>query len=328
MNKVIRSAFGIVFAGLFLWLLFRHVSAKEIFIAFENANFLYIGFAVVVFFAGYSCRTARWRLMLTKDNPTLSWRNCFGPLMASVAANNVLPFRAGDVLRAFAYNRKLNISAAASLTSLLIERLLDLLMVISFLGLALAYFDKNSSTFIGVGGRVLLLFSLLILLLLFFPIMLKPVAFSINSAIAKFLPGLGKKLHEELLKFFLALEHVSKSQIMAKLILWSILSWLAEGFVFWLAALALPSLNNHIAAWLALPIGTLATTIPSTPGYIGTFDYPVTKCMTDLGNPTTGAAAYAFLIHAILWLPPSVTGGLYLLINPLGQADTSRAISQ
>ena len=60
---------------------------------------------------------------------------------------------------------------------------------------------------------------------------------------------------------------------MARLLLWSVLAWVTEGLVFWFAALALPSVDNHLAAWLAFPAGTLATAIPSAPGYMGTFDY-------------------------------------------------------
>ena len=150
MKKFIKLALGIVLAILFLWLVFRRISLDEIKDAFSNTKPLLLVAAVVFFYIGYSCRIERWRLMLNRDNPKLGWRNCAGPLMASVAANNVLPFRSGDLLRAFGFNRRLGVSAATSATSLVVERLLDLLMVAAFLGIALAYFGMESSSFLSL----------------------------------------------------------------------------------------------------------------------------------------------------------------------------------
>jgi uncharacterized membrane protein YbhN (UPF0104 family) len=86
--------------------------------------------------------------------------------------------------------------------------------------------------------------------------------------------------------------------------------------------------TGPLAGWLALPVGTLATLIPSTPGYVGTFDYFTVKAMTELGNTTAAATAYALLVHALLWLPPTLVGGLYLLLHPVGQQATPKAIQE
>ncbi len=82
------------------------------------------------------------------------------------------------------------------------------------------------------------------------------------------------------------------------------------------SATALSALPTPDASWLALPVGTLATLIPSTPGYVGTFDYFIVQAMTALNNPVTAATAYALLVHMVLWLPPTLIGGLYLLLKP------------
>lgn len=317
MKNFIRLVLGTLLTAICLWLIFKQISLDELSAAFSEANLIFVLAAVLVFFLGYSCRIARWRLMLKQDNPDLGWRNCAGPLMASVAANNVLPFRAGDILRAFGFNRRLGISAATSVTSLFVERLLDLLMVLSLMGFALAYFGMNSSRFIGVGGSFLITGAGVILFVLLFPALFKPLAFWLGRCLLRVSPKLGQKILAEIQKVFSALEHMAKGHTMPKLIIWSMFAWVAEGFVFWFAALALPSIFYPLAAWMALPIGTLATVIPSTPGYIGTFDFFTIQAMTVFGNTATAGTAYALLIHALLWLPPTLTGGLYLLLNPV-----------
>ena len=244
--------------------------------------------------------------------------------MASVAANNILPFRAGDILRAFAFNRRLEISASTSLTSLFVERLLDLLMVVSFLGIALTYFGIDSSALVGVGGSVLIFAAIGILSLLFFPWVFKKPALFIADLICILNAKLGTKFKEELLKIFFALDHTSQKKIISKLVLWSFLAWIGEGLVFWFAALSLPDISKDLAAWVALPVGTLATVIPSTPGYVGTFDYFTAQSMIAMGNSKTSSVAFAFIVHAVLWLPPTLAGGIYLIANPTKKSKEPR----
>jgi hypothetical protein len=162
--------------------------------------------------------------MLLQENPRLQWKNCAGPLMASVAANNILPFRAGDIIRAFAFNRRLEISASTSLTSLFVERLLDLLMVASFLGIALTYFGMDLSALVGVGGSVLLFAAVAILFLLLFPGTFRRPAFFISDLIYKLNTRFGTKFKEVLLKIFVALDHTSHKATISKLVLWSFLA--------------------------------------------------------------------------------------------------------
>jgi uncharacterized membrane protein YbhN (UPF0104 family) len=104
--------------------------------------------------------------------------------------------------------------------------------------------------------------------------------------------------------------------MMIRLVIWSLAAWLAEGGVFWFSGLALSSITTPTAGWLALPVGTLATLIPSTPGYVGTFDFFTVKAMSALGNSTPASTAYALLVHVLLWLPPTLIGGVYLLLHP------------
>ncbi len=327
MKKFIKLALGIVLTTLFLWLVFRRISLAEIKAAFSNTKPLLLVAAVFFFYIGYSCRIERWRLMLNRDNPKLGWRNCAGPLMASVATNNLLPFRTGDLLRAFGFNRRLGISAATSATTLVVERLLDLLMVATFLGIALAYFGMESSSFIGVGGTFIIAGVIIVLFLLLFSSLFKPISLWSGRYVAKLSPKLSEKLLSEIHKVFSAMEHMTRGYTMLKLISWSMLAWLSEGFVFWLSALALPSIHYPLAAWMALPIGTLVTVIPSTPGYVGTFDFFTAHAMIILGNTPTAATAYALLVHVLLWLPPTIIGGLYLLLYPVKQQNKLKAIS-
>ena len=307
---------GISVALFFLWCILRQVHFDDLKKSFAGTIPTWVMSAFFAFVFDYACRIERWRLMLKCDNAEIRWSTCAGPLLASFAANNVLPFRAGDVLRAFVFNRKLGTSSGVIIATLFVERLLDLLMVLVLLGASLAYFGLETNRFAGVGGVVLLSGAAVIMLVLLLPQVFTPLVIGLVGIISRIAPGFGKRLIDEINKSQTTLLHLAKGHTMPKLIVWSLLAWLAEGAVFWLAALALPALASPAAGWLALPVGTLATLIPSTPGYIGTFDYATVRAMTELGNVPAAATAYALLVHILLWLPLTVVGGMYFLIYP------------
>lgn len=315
-GKLFKLMLGVGLAVFFLWLVVRQISLTDLKTAFAAADPVWIGVALVAFFVGYACRIERWLLMLQRDNPSLGWHHCAGPLMASVAANNVLPFRAGDLVRAFGFNRRLGIGASTAIVTLFAERLLDLLMVLLFLGGALACFGTDLTRLAGVGSAVPIAAAAGILGLLLSPRLFAAPARALARALTRVAPGPGQKIQAEIDKALTTLEHFSAGHTMPRLIAWSFLAWLAEGCVFWCAGLALPALSAPLGGWLALPVGTLATLIPSTPGYIGTFDYFTARAMTELGNPAAAATAYALLVHILLWLPATLAGGIYLILNP------------
>ena len=267
----IRAGLGIGCATFFVWLIVSQIEVDELKNAFHNTSLGWVIAALTAFCTGYACRIARWRKMLVQDNADLSWAQCAGPLLASFAVNNVLPFRSGDFMRAFAFNRHLGTSSGIVLASLFVERLLDLLMILLILGITLSQLSIDFENFSGIGSTLLISVSSLIVLLLLFPSLFTPLAGIIGQIIIKLAPRLGNKFVTEINKGINTLTHLANKGTMLKLIIWSCAVWFAEGTVFWCAAMALSGIANPLASWLALPVGTLATLIPSTPGYIGTF---------------------------------------------------------
>jgi len=327
--QIARIALGIGCATFFIWLIAGQIEPAELAKALRNTNPAWLLAALIAFCCGYFCRIARWHKMLRQDNPQLSIKNCAGPFLASFAINNVLPFRSGDVMRAFAFNRQLGTSSGIVLASLFVERLLDLLMVLLMLGSALAFFRLDFERFAGLGSAMLACISSIIILVLLFPQLFTPLTRVLNRIVIKLSPGFGNKVATEINKAMNSLIHLSKKGTMLILVIWSSMAWLAEGMVFWSVAMALqPALQEPAAGWLALPVGTLATLIPSTPGYIGTFDYFTIKAMTALSNTTTISTAYALLVHILLWIPPTLVGGIYLFILNLQKTRAKQTYEQ
>lgn len=313
-RRVVRLMFGVAVACLFGWLVLRHVSVSELRQVLANVRWGWVGAALAFFLLGYAARIERWRVMLARENPTIRWRDCAGPFIGSFAMNNLLPMRAGDIMRAFAFNSSLKVTSGVVVATLFVERLLDLLMIVVLLGIALRVSGADTSIVGDVGQWALMVVSTLIALTLLFPGAFAPLLAWAGSLLARLSPKFGMRIQQEILKALSTLKHLSGRGTMAQLILWSGLAWVAEGAVFYLCARALtPIITASSAAWLALPVGTLSTLLPSTPGYVGTFDFFVVKAMVAMGNNLVASTVYAFLVHFMLWLPPTVLGGSFLM---------------
>ena len=318
-GRALRLAVGVALAASFAWLLFRGTSAQALGDVVAHTRPGWLALALVAFAAGYAVRIERWRRMLLPDNPALRWRHCAGPLLAGFAANNLLPFRAGDLLRAFAFNRTLGTSPGPVIASLFVERVLDTLMVLAVLALSLPLLGAETARFAAPAGAALAAIAAALLFVLLVPASVAPAVRAGARVAARVSPRLGERIGAEADRALGSLAQLARRGTMGPLVGLSALAWSAEGLVFWCAALAVPSLPAPAAAWVAFPVATLATLIPSTPGYVGTFDWFAARAMIGLGNPADAATVYALLVHVLVWLPPTVVGGLYWLAHALGR---------
>jgi uncharacterized membrane protein YbhN (UPF0104 family) len=74
---------------------------------------------------------------------------------------------------------------------------------------------------------------------------------------------------------------------------------------------AFPFQVSFFALMLMNGIVNLTTTLPSAPGYVGTFDAPGIALLTSYGVAPAVAAGYTLVLHGALWLPITVVGAWY-----------------
>ena len=93
----------------------------------------------------------------------------------------------------------------------------------------------------------------------------------------------------------------------------SVIIWLLETGKYWFVMHAFPFQVSFFALMLMNGIVNLATTIPSAPGYIGTFDAPGIAVLTAYSIDKAVAAAYTLVLHIALWVPITALGAYYFL---------------
>jgi uncharacterized protein (TIRG00374 family) len=319
-----RVVLGVALAALFLGLLVRRVDMDQVRRVLAGAAAMPLLLGLLALGADMTARIARWWYMLRAVEPDLPFGACARPFLASLALNNTLPFRAGDVARVVGFRRTLRAPAAHVAGTLVLERVLDLLTLLAILFASLAGGPGRFPRAFLVAGALVGVAALAALLALTFAggtlARLMDHRLARRFAGRTWLPAV-RRIVDQLSG---ALALLRSPGMAARLVALSLLAWGLEGAVFACAAWSLGLAVPWAAPWLALASATLATLLPSTPGYVGTFDYFATLGLTAWGVPASGAAAFAVLTHFLLWAPVTLAGLLALVV---GRARRDRAPS-
>jgi uncharacterized membrane protein YbhN (UPF0104 family) len=315
-----KPAAGLLVTAAFVWLLLRNVDLRGLASSFGNLPPTYLLLAVAFLAAGYAVRIVRWWWMLRALDPALPLSACVWPFLGSIAVNNTVPFRAGDALRVVAFRAQLQAPPSRVLGTLVLERLLDLFVLLAFFFAALlglppgAFPGRFIVAAAWLAGGSLVAVSALILLGPWVPLLVRALASR---------PGFAARgWSEPICRFGLALADalnlLRAPARLAALLGLSVLTWMLEGAVFATVARCFATGATDAGPWFALATATLATSLPSSPGHVGTFDYFAVLGLMAYGATREAAVAFAVTVHALLWLPLTALGLGYLLLRGKG----------
>jgi uncharacterized protein (TIRG00374 family) len=299
--------------------------------ALRVANYWWLIPGIAVYFVGVWVRAWRWHYLLgpIKKIPT---RTMFPITTIGYMGNNIYPARAGEVLRAVILKRREGVSVSASLATIIVERIFDGVVMLSFVFVNLSELAKltGASGFVGniqqvavIGTGIFLGTLAIFLVAAMFPQTTEKVAFWF---IFRLVP---KRLHERITglvtKFLGGLASLRSPFNVLMVFFTSVLIWLLETGKYWFVMHAFNFSVSFFALMLMNGIVNLATTIPSAPGYIGTFDLPGIAVLTAYGVEPSIAAGYTLVLHVALWFPITLLGAYYFAREGIQWSDTLRA---
>ncbi len=314
LGRGVKLALGFIISAVFLYATLGAVPFGKVVAALGQARPEWIMVSLGFVALAYLLKIYRWVTMLRSLGSSVRVREAAVPFLGGVAFNNVLPFRAGDVIRVVAFQRFTGIPASGQIGSLVLERLLDLFVLMAFLFATVTYLATDVLDEALLAGLKLAALAVAGAILIFIaaPSSIRAVVRWLERRIPRIRPA-----GEALLRLSDAIATLSHPLLVARVMGISILAWLAEGGAFFAVGLALGVAASPEAALLALSVGTLSTIIPSSPGYVGTFHYFTARTLSGFGASPVSATAFAILIHAILWLSITATGFLLLVFSGL-----------
>lgn len=307
-----RALIGIALSALFLYLAFRGQDFGEIRDAFLEANLWWLPVALVLYFVGVWIRAVRWRVLLRPIAEQATTRELFPIVVVGFMANNVLPLRAGELVRSLLLGRKYGVRKTSALATIAVERIFDGLTMLAFLACATFFVSITSElqhlailAFILFAGLLIGLFLLTfagdfvdrVLQLVLGP-MPQSITDKVQAMMESFLHGLGV---------------LRRRGDLVKVLLTSVLAWLFEASMYYVLAIAFGGFVREVMGvfetLLTTGVANLSTLIPGAPGYVGQFEYGVKLVLNGALNVPEGQAlAYAILVHAALYFPITLLG--------------------
>jgi uncharacterized protein (TIRG00374 family) len=314
-GRALKLGLGLGISALFLYATLATVPFGKVVDALSTARPEWILGALGFTALAYLLKIQRWTAMLRSLGASVGIREAATPFLGGVAFNNVLPFRAGDLIRVVAFQRFTGVPASGQLGTLVLERLLDLLTLMTLLFATITIWGVDVLDATLMAGLQLAALAVAVAILLFI-LAPAPLRWIVRWAEAR-LPRL-RPAGEALLRLSEAVHTLSRPGFLLKVTALSFLAWIAEGGAYFAVGHALGVAASPEAALLAVSIGTLSTIIPSSPGYVGTFHFFTARVVSAFGASPVGAAAYAILIHALLWIATTASGFLLLALSGFG----------
>ena len=282
-------------AALLYWAA-RGVDWRQVWAAVTSARPAYLLGVAALSCCSYFLRAVRWRILLNAEDRRLGLGTVFRANMVGYLGNNFLPARAGEVLRSVLISRGSKLTNAYVLTTALSERLMDVIAVLLAGSLAVFGMSPKPPWLAGLSRGVALVSGAGAL-----AVALLPHTGSLIERILKRLP-LAERVRNFLLRTaaqvllgLRAFHHWGRLGGFAGL---TAVIWSADGIGLLVAARALHLTLPIPAAFLLLTALALGSALPSTPGYVGIYQFAVVMVLGPFGIPRDQALAYSLVTQA------------------------------
>ena len=230
-------------------------------------------------------------------------------VVSSVAVNNVLPGRVGDLLRARWLQVAARIPGGRSLATVFVDRGFDVLALVAFLAFSLPFVSSADwLRRIAIGGLALLLVLGFVLV----------VARAYTRRRARERRGhrsLVRRIARDTLEGLADPIDRARGAMLAGI---SLVTWAMWGLAAWFVAQAVGIELSLLEAVFVTAVINLGVAIPSSPGFIGTYQWLAVSALGLFDVATDSALAFGILMQAVWYVPTTLVGGALLLLRGVG----------
>jgi len=309
-------AFAISILGLYLG--FRKFDSSEFLSYLRQTNLWIFILSMVVMVFMIGLRGWRWKYLILPIS-NLPVKQVFEMEMIGYFGNHVFPFRLGEVLRAYAMGKTRNIPISAIFGTIVLERTLDVLTFIIVL-ISGAIFFPGMPNEVRIGGLVGGI-AVLILFILAYISNLKKVALK-NYFMRKIKMSDDSKIGRTIKSFWQGLTTLRQTPHLGLIIFQSLLIWAVNIGNFWLMGASLQVYFDLSALLLIFFVTSAIISVPSAPGYVGTYHAATIGILVFLGLELSKAQAVAVIMHAVGFISLTTLGLFYFLKYQLNFKST------
>jgi glycosyltransferase 2 family protein len=290
----------------FAYLAVRDVDYEVFADALREGSYWWILPSLALLAASVAIRVIRWRYLFpvaTRPPAAPALR----ALLLGEFFNAVLPMRAGEVVRVIALHRDARTSRSETLGTLVVERLLDVLVLLILLLAALPFVPNVSWLGVAIGILAGAAVAAIVVIFVLWRYQSRPLGFLLRPL--RWLPGISeawtREAAESLLRGFEGLRSARVGIGAAAL---TAATWLVVALSFWLAMRGLGLDLGYDAAVVVVVATTFALVIPSLPASLGVFEAATVFSLDPFGIDDSTALGCAVVLHVLSFLPFIVAG--------------------
>ena len=304
-GRVLLAAVGVAVSVVFLWLAVRDADLASVRRALAEAQLGYVLLAVVIFGFGYFLQAVRWRRIANTPRPPL--RRFFGMVLSALACNNVLPIRIGEVLRAGWLSREAPMPGGRAFGSVALDRACDVVTLAIFLAIGL-------QAVAGAEWLVRLAIGALIALVVIAGALVGARLYTSRRERGRRSRGRVRRLVRD------TIETLAQPLGRRRVATWmglSLATWTLGAFAVMLVGRSLAIDLSPLEAVFVASALSLGVAIPSSPGYVGTYQWLGVASLGLLDVPVNEALAFTILLQATWFIPTTIAGGAIIGIRSL-----------
>ena len=314
---------GVAVSAGALLLAFRGVEWDELILAASRADYVYLLPAALLMLGAIAARAERWRWLLGGRDRVGYWRS-YRAVSIGYLMTNVLPFRLGELVRPIVISRGGAIGAVHALSSIAVEHVLDVVMILALLAVVLP--DLPLPPLVTQGARLsAIAFGGAAIVMMLLVVAHKRV----ERAVERFLDAISWiDTPIWLRRFNSAMEGLGvlrSPRLFVMSTLWTLVGWLASVVSLYFAMLAFVPDASLTSALFATVTSTLVLLVPSTPGYIGVLEWAIRDSLVLFGWSSEVALACAISFHFMELAVMNVSGVVCLVREGL---SWSAAVSE
>lgn len=294
--------------------------------AFAEANYITLLPLWVCLGLFYLIKAWRWRLLLQPVGDFHSFRDLFPPIMIGFAFNNVLPAHLGDLVRVLIFARKQGVTQSAVLSSVVLERVFDIIAVLLILGGGLLFVPGLDPSVHKTAMVFAAIAAVFMSVAIAFVVWTRPVVALFEAILARvpLIPsGLRRKLTEMLEAGAEGLASLKQPQLLLGIGVSSLTQWLLNAAM---VHLSLWSFGIHVSpaiSCLVVGVTAFGVTVPSSPGYFGVIQLcfmTVLKVFVD-DQPAVFAASVYY--HLSQYIPVTLIGLAYFSLSGVRMSEVN-----
>ena len=302
------------------------MSFSEVISSFKEMDYIYILPAIVLILLGYVFRAYRWQALL-ESSLKVNVGGLYSPMMVGFMGN-FLPARAAEILRPYLLSKKYDITFAAALASIVVERLFDMIiLLLIFIWVFWFEADAFSSNieFSGFSvqemaikfGQICVLG--VIALIVFIYLLLNHKK-KVMKLVGWFLGLMNEKWADKIKhlldEFTMGCEVVKEFGTLTKISVYSILVWVSN--IFWIYPLyfAFDLQYKTISSLLILGvIVAILISILPTPGFLGSYNAGIVIALHEIMGESEIKSVSLGMVGWALFSGVILAVGLYFIFH-------------